>query len=93
MKAMWNNEIIAESDDVLFFDNNQYFPPDSLKKDFFKQASNTTVCSWKGTANYFDVVVKGKINEGAAWYYANPSQAAEQIKGRIAFWKGVILSK
>lgn len=89
MKAVWNGEVIAESSDALMFDSNYYFPANSLKMNFFKQAKNTSVCFWKGTANYYDVVVNGKTNDAAAWYYAEPSPQAQQIKGRVAFWKGV----
>ena len=89
MKAIWNGEVIAESSDVLLFDNNQYFPSDSLHKKFFKSASNTSVCPWKGTASYFDVVVDGQTNESSAWYYTDPSPKAEPIRGRFAFWKGI----
>ncbi len=89
MKAIWNGQVIAESNDTVVVENNHYFPPESLNKKFFKPAKNTTVCSWKGTANYFDVIVDGKTNDAAAWYYANPKPEAEKIRGRVAFWKGV----
>jgi uncharacterized protein (DUF427 family) len=89
MKATWNGKTIAESNQTIHFDNNHYFPTESLNKDFFKPSSTTTVCPWKGTANYYDVVVDGKTNEGAAWYYASPSPKAAAIEGKVAFWKGV----
>lgn len=89
MKAIWNGVVIAESDEVILFDQNQYFPLESLTSEFFKPNAKTTVCAWKGTANYYDVVVNGKTNDGAAWYYADPSPKAQPIKGRVAFWRGV----
>lgn len=89
MKASWNNQLIAESDDTVIVDGNHYFPPEALKREHFVPSSKTTVCGWKGVAQYFDVVVDGQINAAAAWYYADPKPAAAQIKGRIAFWRGV----
>ncbi len=91
-KAIWEDTVIAESDQCIVVEGNQYFPADSIKCAFFEPAANTTVCSWKGTANYYDVVVNGKRNAGAAWYYAEPKDAAKEIKGRVAFWKGVKVS-
>jgi len=84
--------ILAESDQTEVVDGNHYFPPDSLNQEFFRLSDATTVCGWKGTANYYDVVVEEKVNEQAAWYYADPKQAAENIKGYVAFWKGVEVS-
>ena len=92
MKAIWNGKVIAESSEFILFDNNHYFPAESLKKEFFKSSQATTVCPWKGTANYYDIVVEGKTNEGAAWYYASPSPKASLIAGLVAFWKGVSVS-
>jgi uncharacterized protein (DUF427 family) len=89
MKAVWNGQIIAESVDTVVVENNHYFPPESLNKNFFKPSSDTTVCFWKGTASYFDVVVNGQTNPGSAWYYSSPNPPAENIKGRVAFWKGI----
>jgi uncharacterized protein (DUF427 family) len=89
MKALWNNQVIAESDDTVVVDGNHYFPPEALKREFFAPSAKTTVCGWKGLAQYFDVAVDGQTNAGAAWYYADPKPAAAQIKGRVAFWKGV----
>lgn len=89
MKASWNNQIIAESDDTVVVDGNHYFPPEALKREYFAPSATTTVCGWKGLAEYFDVIVDGRTNAGAAWYYADPKPAAAQIKGRVAFWKGV----
>ncbi len=93
MKAKWKNIVIAESEDTKFFDNNYYFPKDSLRKEFFKDSQDHTTCPWKGIASYFDVVVEGDSNKGSAWYYPNPSQAASEIKDYVAFWKGVKVEK
>jgi len=89
MKASWNGQIIAESSDTVVVEGNHYFPADSIKKEFFESSETTTVCGWKGTANYFSIAVNGETNPDAAWYYAQPKSAAENIKGHIAFWKGV----
>ncbi len=88
-KATWEGVTLAESDKCVVVEGNQYFPRESIKKEHFRESKDTTVCPWKGTASYFDVVVNGKTNTNAAWYYANPSNAAAQIKDRVAFWKGV----
>lgn len=89
VKAIWNGEVIAESDETVVLEGNHYFPPSSLKQDCFRDSPRTTVCGWKGTAQYYDVVVNGQVNEGAAWYYADPKPEASNIQGRVAFWKGV----
>jgi uncharacterized protein (DUF427 family) len=88
-KAIWNDQTIAESDDTVVVEGNHYFPPESVKSECLKASSHTTVCGWKGTAHYYDLVVDGQTNPGAAWYYPTPKEAARQIAGRIAFWKGV----
>jgi uncharacterized protein (DUF427 family) len=88
-QAIWNGVVIAESDDTVVVEGNHYFPADSLHKQYFGASNHTTVCGWKGTANYFDIAVAGNINPQAAWYYDNPQPAAAEIKGRVAFWKGV----
>ena len=92
MKAIWNNQVIAESDDTTVVEGNHYFPTESVKKEFLQQSDFSTICGWKGTANYYNVVVSGKINKDAAWYYAEPNDAAKKIKGKIAFWNGVKIS-
>ncbi len=92
MKAVWNGEVIAESDDTVVVEGNHYFPPESLRKDCFSPNDRKTTCHWKGEASYYDVRVAGATNPGAAWYYASPLAAAARIKGRIAFWKGVTVS-
>jgi uncharacterized protein (DUF427 family) len=87
--ATWNGVVIAESDDTVMVEGNHYFPRDAIKGEFFAPSGASTVCHWKGTASYFDVVVDGETNAGAAWYYPDPKDAAAEIKDRVAFWKGV----
>ena len=89
MKAIWNDVVIAESDDTVVVEGNHYFPADSLKLEHFAESDHTSVCSWKGTANYYNVIVANEVNQNAAWYYAEPKSAASNITGRVAFWKGV----
>jgi len=89
MKAIWNGAVIAESDDIVKVEGNAYFPADSLKHDLTRDSDLTSVCPWKGTASYLSLVVDGKTNANAAWYYPEPKPAAAEIKGRVAFWKGV----
>lgn len=89
MKAIWNNEILADASETVIVDGNHYFPPASLHKQFFKKSEKQTVCSWKGTANYYDIEVNGKSNKEAAWFYPEPKSAANNITGFVAFWKGV----
>ena len=88
-QAVWEGMVIAESDDCVIVEGNHYFPPEAVNMSFLQQAEGTTVCGWKGMARYYDVVVGGKRNPGAAWYYADPKPAAAEIRGRIAFWRGV----
>jgi uncharacterized protein (DUF427 family) len=89
MKAIWNGEVIAESDDTVIVEGNHYFPLDSVKAAFLKHSDTTSFCPWKGTANYYTLVAGDTENPDAAWYYENPKDAAKQIAGRVAFWKGV----
>lgn len=89
MKAIWNGKIIAESDKTINIEGNQYFPPQSINKEFLSTSDTHTVCHWKGTASYFNVVVDDKTNNDAAWYYPETSDLADKIKGYIAFWNGV----
>lgn len=90
MKATWNGVVIAESDDTVVVEGNHYFPAESLKREYFKEASHTTTCPWKGVASYYDIEVDGESNPGAAWYYPNPKPAAaDRVGGRVAFWRGV----
>lgn len=90
--ATWNNTVIAEAEtnDIVTVEGNLYFPISSIKPGCLKASSHTSVCGWKGLANYYDVVVDGQTNANAAWYYASPKDAAKEITGRVAFWKGVI---
>jgi uncharacterized protein (DUF427 family) len=89
MKATWNNQVIAESDKTIVVENNHYFPAESLKKELFKASSTHSSCPWKGSASYYSISVDGKTNTDAAWFYPEPKDAAKQIKGYVAFWKGV----
>ncbi|MEO9869006.1 DUF427 domain-containing protein [Ekhidna sp.] len=89
MKATWNGEVIAESDETVVVEGNHYFPPSSIKQDFFKETETHSVCPWKGTASYYTLAVNGEENADAAWYYPETSELAKNIKGYVAFWKGV----
>lgn len=89
MKAVWNGTVLAESDNTVVVEGNHYFPSAALKKEYFTESGHHTECSWKGTASYYHVEVDGKSNENAAWYYPTPKDAAKQIAGHVAFWKGV----
>ena len=89
MKAIWNGQTIAESDDTLVVENNHYFPKDSVKAEFLADSDTHTTCPWKGLASYYSLNVDGKTNPDAAWYYPEPKSAATQIKDYVAFWKGV----
>lgn len=89
MKARWNGHTLAESDDTLVVEGNHYFPADAIRPEYFEPSDQQTMCPWKGTAHYYDVVVDGDRNAGAAWFYPEPKEAARNIRGRVAFWKGV----
>ena len=89
MKAIWNNKVIAESDNTLQIEGNHYFPVSTLTMELLEDSQTHTGCHWKGTANYYDVVVDGKVNKDACWYYPDPSYAAENIRDHVAFWRGV----
>jgi len=93
MKAIWENEVIAESNDTVVVENNHYFPANSVKKEFLRDSDTHTVCPWKGLASYYSIEVHGKQNKDAAWYYPDPKEATNNIKGRIAFWKGVTVTE
>ncbi len=92
-KATWNGAVLAESDQTVEVEGNQYFPAEAVRREYLKPSSHQTVCPWKGTASYYDVEVNGRRNANAAWYYPQPKAAASQIKDRIAFWKGVEVVK
>ena len=88
-KAIWNGAVLAASDHTQIVEGNHYFPVDSIKREYFRENENHTVCPWKGTASYYDIEVDGQVNRGAAWYYPSPKPAAKNIKDHIAFWRGV----
>ena len=89
MKAIWNDKVLAESDETIIVEGNHYFPPQAINEEYFQESNNHTVCPWKGTASYYDVVVNGDVNRNAAWYYPSASPAAKNIEGYVAFWHGV----
>lgn len=89
MKAIWNDAIIAESNDTVVVEGNHYFPPESLDPRYLLRSETTSTCPWKGLANYYSLDVNGEVNTDAAWYYPNPKPGASQIKDHVAFWKGV----
>jgi uncharacterized protein (DUF427 family) len=88
-QAKWNGAVIADSEETVVVEGNQYFPVESVLASSLKPSETHTTCHWKGEASYYDVVVDGKVNADAAWYYPEPSEAAKQIKDRVAFWHGV----
>jgi len=92
MKAIWNNEVIAESNNTVVVEGNHYFPPDAVNKNFLQSSGTHTTCPWKGLASYYSLQVDGKINKDAAWFYPAPKEAAQQIKDHVAFWKGVTIT-
>jgi uncharacterized protein (DUF427 family) len=92
-KAIWNGEVIAQSAQCQIVDGNYYFPPESVIQEFLEQSNTHTICSWKGEASYYTINVKGEKNLDAAWYYPNPKEKAANIKGYIAFWRGVKVEK
>ncbi len=89
MKAVWNDATLAESDKTVVVEGNNYFPPDSINREFFRPSNTHTTCPWKGEASYYDIVVDGETNKDAAWYYPETKPAADEIKGYVAFWRGV----
>jgi len=88
-KAVWNGTVIAESDRTKVVEGNQYFPPDAVRREHLRESSTHTTCPWKGVASYYDVVVGNEVNKDAAWYYPETKEAANDIRGYIAFWRGV----
>ncbi len=93
MKATWNGRIIAESAVTEVVEGNHYFPRESIKPEFYRESATTSECPWKGHAEYFDVLVDGEVNADAAWHYDAPKDAAKQIAGHVAFWRGVVVSE
>jgi uncharacterized protein (DUF427 family) len=92
-KAIWNGAVLAESDRCEVVEGNYYFPPESINREYFQDSSTHTTCGWKGLASYYTLDVEGKSNPDAAWYYPTPKDAAKNIVGYIAFWKGVEIEK
>ena len=93
MKAIWNKQVIAESDDIINVEGNAYFPVEAVNKDYLKASDSETVCHWKGLASYYSLQVDGATNQDAAWFYSEPRPLADGIKGRVAFWRGVRVVK
>jgi uncharacterized protein (DUF427 family) len=89
MKATWQDTLLAESDKTIVVEGNYYFPPDSIKREFFQSSDTHSTCPWKGLASYYHVQIAGQVNQDAAWYYPEPKDAAQQIKNYVAFWRGV----
>lgn len=89
MKATWGGAVLAESGETVSVEGNHYFPAESINRDYFGESATHTTCPWKGKASYYNVVVNGETNEDAAWYYPEPKDAAAEIKGHVAFWRGV----
>lgn len=88
-KAIWNGVVLAESDHTIVVEGNHYFPPEAVKREYLRDSATHTTCSWKGLASYYTIEVNGQVNPDAAWYYPQPKDAAKQIAGYIAFWRGV----
>lgn len=93
MKAIWNGAVLAESDDTVVVEGNHYFPESALRREHFRPSATHTTCGWKGVASYYDVVVGDDVNRDAAWYYPDPKEAAANIRGRVAFWRGVDVTR
>ena len=93
MKAIWNNTVVAESNDTIVVENNHYFPIESIQQAFYEDSIAHTTCPWKGRASYYSLRVNGVLNKDAAWYYPETSEAAKNIQGRVAFWKGVQIAE
>ena len=93
IRAVWNGAVLAEAATTVQLEGNDYFPAESLRLEFLKESATTTVCPWKGTANYYTVTVDGEVNPDAVWYYPNPSARAQQIANHVAFWKGVRIER
>ena len=93
VKAIWKNVVIAESDKFEIVEDNYYFPPESVKKEYLKESNTHSTCPWKGYASYYDVVVENDVNKDAAWYYPDPKPGAKKIKNYVAFWKGIEIKK
>ena len=92
IQAVWNGQLLAASDETKVVEGNHYFPPAAIRREFFRDSDAHTVCGWKGTASYFDIVVDDEVNQQAAWYYPDPKPEAAEIAGYVAFWNGVDVS-
>jgi uncharacterized protein (DUF427 family) len=92
-RATWKGALLAESNDIKVIEGNLYFPPSAIKKELFRESQTHTTCGWKGVASYYDVVVNGEVNKDAAWYYPDIKEAAKEIEGYVAFWRGVQVEK
>ncbi len=92
-KAIWNGSILAQSDNCQVVEGNYYFPPDSINQEYFRDSNTRTTCPWKGEASYYTIVVDGKENKDAAWYYPHAKEKAKNIQGYVAFWRGVKVEK
>ena len=92
IQAVWNGQLLAASDETKVVEGNHYFPPSAIHREFFRESAAHTVCGWKGTASYYDIVVDGEVNQQAAWFYPDPKPEAAEIAGYIAFWNGVDVS-
>jgi uncharacterized protein (DUF427 family) len=93
MKATWNGAVLAESDQTIEVEGNQYFPRNSINQEYFQESGTHTTCAWKGEASYYDIVVNGQVNKDAAWYYPATKPAADEIRDYVAFWRGVRVKK
>lgn len=93
MKATWNGAVLAESDQTIEVEGNQYFPRNSINQEYFQESGTHTTCAWKGEASYYDIVVNGQVNKDAAWYYPATKPAADEIRDYVAFWRGVRVEK
>jgi uncharacterized protein (DUF427 family) len=93
MKAIWNDTVLAESDDTIVIEGNHYFPHETIKSEYFQPSQTHTVCGWKGTASYYDIAVNGEINGDAAWFYPDTKPDAKEIENYVAFWKGVVVTE
>jgi len=93
MKAIWRNVVLADSDKTIVVEGNHYFPPESVKREYLRESNTHSECPWKGRASYYDIEVDEQVNRDAAWYYPEPKEAARDVKGYLAFWKGVQLVK
>ena len=93
VKAVWKDDVIAESQNTIMIEGNHYFPPQDVRRDYLVASNYRSTCPWKGEAHYYDILINGEKNENAAWYYPQPKEKALQIKDYVAFWKGVAIEE